>query len=375
MKPSRDIKAKGKILFLVPYPTEGASARLRVGQFLPYLENAGFGYSVRPFYTASFYRILYKKGNAPKKVFLFLAASMRRFIDVFTAPFYSVIFIHREVFPIGPPILESVLFGLRFFARNKIIFDYDDAIYLPPQGSSKAMGILKCPRKTDFIIKHSDLVIAGNEFLKEHTKPLNKNVVIIPTCIDTDNYNKAGMPGGLKNNIVIGWIGSHTTQVFLEELENIFRSLLDKNRSLKVHIVGGRLDSLRHDGLVAKEWSLETERDDMAHFDIGIMPMPDTDWTRGKCAFKAILYMSMGIPVVVSPVGVNKDIIKDGVNGYLAFHGKEWEEKLSRLVGDAGLRRSIGEAGRATAVEKYSLKTNAPKFVEALVNVGSRSAA
>jgi glycosyltransferase involved in cell wall biosynthesis len=356
-----------RVLFIVPYPTEGASARLRVEQFLPYLKDAGIEYSLRPFYSQSFYKILYKPGNTLKKVALFLGASFRRFSDICVSPSYNVVFIHREVFPIGLPVMEWMLFILKSIFRNRIVFDFDDAIYLSPEGSSSILSVLKCPWKTDLIIRHSDMVIAGNELLKEHALKLNKNVTVIPTCIDTNLYKMTGQKPS-STELVIGWVGSHTTQVFLKDMEPVFMELLGEYPNLKIHIIGGQSGLIRHERVMIKEWSLAGEKDDIPAFDIGIMPMPDTNWTRGKCAFKAILYMSFGIPVVVSPVGVNKAIIKDVVNGYLAATGVEWKEKLSKLLSDDSLRRSMGDAGRTTVVKGYSVEANAGKFVEVIEN-------
>lgn len=355
---------KQKVLFLVPYPTEGASARLRVEQFLPFLDKAGIRYSLRPFFTPEFYRILYKKGNTIKKIAFFLFCACRRFIDIIKAPLYDTIFIHREVFPLGPPILEAIL----FLFGKRVIFDFDDAIYLPPEGSKGIIALLKCPWKTDYIIRRSSIVIAGNELLRQHALPLNKNVEVIPTCIDTDRYVRNARKDK-KGEVVIGWVGSHTTQVFLKDIEGVLLELLSVYPQLKIHIIGAQEDLIIHDRVIIKSWSLEEEKADIMAFDIGIMPLPDTDWTRGKCAFKAILYMSFEIPVVVSAVGVNRDIIKDGVNGFLAYDGAEWKEKLGRLISDKALRDFIGVAGRSTAVKDFSLEANSEVFVDIITGV------
>lgn len=348
-----------RVLFLVPYPTEGASARLRVEQFLPFLKEAGIEYKVRPFLTAGFYRILYRKGNTARKIVLFLFCSCRRLFDLVRALLYDVVFIHRESMPVGLPVIEAML----FLFGKKVIFDFDDAIYLPPQGSSFIVSLLKCPWKTNFIIRHSCAVIAGNEYLKRCASRFSSSISVIPTCIDTDRY-KRYRANDKADAVVIGWIGSHTTQVFLKDVQETLLSLLGKYEKLKIYLIGAKPNLMHHDRVLIKNWSLGSELDDMNEFDIGIMPMPDTEWTRGKCAFKAILYMSLEVPVVASPVGVNRDIIKDGINGYLAGTNAEWEEKLMRLVDDACLRRSIGSAGRATAIRDFSLKANAPIFVD-----------
>ncbi|MBN1526113.1 MAG: glycosyltransferase [Candidatus Omnitrophica bacterium] len=356
---------KKRVIFIVPYPKEGASVRLRVEQFLPVLDKAGIRYAVRPFLTSRFYGILYEKGHAIGKFLLFIFCSCRRLVDLARALFYDIVFIHREMFPIGPPLFEAAL----FLFGKKVIFDFDDAIYLPPEGSAKIMSMMKCPWKTDFIIKHSSLVIAGNEFLRDHARLLNKNVSIIPTCIDTDKYNGPGPAKGGKDDVVIGWIGSHTTRVYLKNLERAFLSLLDKYKDLKICLVGSRSDGISHERIIIREWSLDTERDDIRSFDIGIMPMPDTDWTKGKCGFKAILYMTCGLPVVASPVGTNLDIIDDGINGFLAGSVEEWIRKLSMLVEDPALRDAMGRKGREKALKEYSLASNAPLFYKNLESV------
>jgi len=350
---------KKRILFLVPYPTEGASARLRVEQFLPSLKDAGVDTAVRPFLTSGFYAILYRRGNTARKIAFFLACAFRRFVDIARSFFFDAVFIHREAFPLGPPFLEAVL----FLTGKKVIFDFDDAIYLPPQGSSRSAAILKCPWKTNYIIRQSDQVIAGNDHLKDYALRFNRSVTVIPTCIDTGRYRR-NVRRVVSEEVVVGWIGSHTTQVFLDALEDVFLELLSKYRNLQIRLVGGRLNGLAHSRMHAKRWSLEDELHDLLGFDIGIMPMPDDDWTRGKCAFKAILYMGCGIPVVASRVGVNTEVIEDEVTGFLVTSPHEWIEKLSLLIENKRLRDQMGGRGRERVVERYSLAAAAPLFVK-----------
>ncbi|MDP2913145.1 MAG: hypothetical protein Q8N91_03975 [Candidatus Omnitrophota bacterium] len=244
---------KKRVFFFVPYPRQGPSVRLRVEQFLPYLEAEGIGYKVRSFLTPSFYDILYKEGNALRKFLLFLFCFSRRLIDVIHALSYDTIFIHREAFPIGPPVFEAIL----FLCGKSIVFDYDDAIYLPSQGSSRIISFLKCPWKTNFIVRHSKFVIAGNEYLKEHARNLNPSIKVIPTSIDTDKYKKGEGPVA-KENIVIGWIGSHTTQIFLKELEGVFTMLTSRYKNLAIHLVGSSPDIIKNERIVIKSWSLDT---------------------------------------------------------------------------------------------------------------------
>lgn len=356
------------IFFMIPYPKEGASARLRVMQFLPYLEEHGFKCKVRPFLTPLFYKILYERGHYLKKIALFSYCTLRRIVDTIEALSYEIVFIHREAFPLGPPVFEAVL----FLFRKKVVFDYDDAIYLAPYGRSRFLSLLKCPWKTSFTIRHSAHIIAGNDYLMRYAKCFNVRVSVIPTPIDTDTYNSpTSRP--VDGEVVLGWIGSHTTQVFLDDIQNTIFALLTKYNNLRVHVIGGYLPSLAHERVHFKKWHLETELEDISRFSIGIMPIPDTEWAKGKCAFKVILYMSMAIPCVCSAIGANNDVIKDGTDGFLAANKSEWFDKLSRLIEDPALRRRIGEAGKETARKRFSVDVNAPEVLKVLETVCASS--
>ena len=354
----------GKILFIVPYPREGASNRLRVEQYLPFLEKEGFSYLVRPFVGRRFYRILYAKGRHFTKAFYFLLAVINRLFDIIRALRFDVIFIHREALPIGTAFVEKAFSLL----GKRIVFDFDDAIFLP--NTSRTNNYIECfknPGKIAEIIALSGRVIAGNEYLREYARKFSNNVIVIPTPIDTDRYTPSGRlpePGG---DITIGWVGSFTTGAYLDSLRPVMERLKARYPGLKFKFVGNwSRPGTRQEGAEYKEWRLDDEPADIRSFDIGIMPMPDDMWTRGKCGFKIILYMACGIPVVSSPVGVNRDIIEDGVNGFLADSSDEWFEKLSILIADPDLRRRVGASGRQTVEKRYSVSRTAGGFIKAL---------
>ncbi len=353
-----------RVLFLVPYPIEGASNRYRVEQYLPYLKREGVKYSLHPFWGSWAYKILYKDGYYLQKVFFFICATISRIFDILGIFRYDIVFIHREAYPIGGAFFETIISIL----KKPIIFDFDDAIFLP--ASSRPNNFIerfKNPGKVASIIKRSKYVISGNSFLADFALRYNRSVSVIPTPIDTDKY----YPDNRKptDKIVIGWIGSTTTLDFLNPMRDIFSRLSKQYPNISFKIVGGEFSVNGLSNITSKPWSFDEEIEDLKTFDIGIMPMPDNDWTNGKCGFKAILYMSMGIPCICSAVGVNKEIIIDGVNGFLANSEEEWIEKLSRLIRDVGLRKRLGDAGRIRAEEKYSLKVNAPIFFEILKTV------
>lgn len=353
-----------KILFWVPYPTEGASNRYRVEQYLPYLKKQGIGYCLRPFWSSLAYRILYKKGCHFLKCYYFIRGTVSRLFDIITLFRYEVIFIHREAYPIGGAFFENALAIL----KKPFIFDFDDAIFLPAASrSNNFIEKYKRPDKIAKIIKMSRHIIAGNSYLADFALRYSRSVSIIPTSIDTERYRLHDRECGPK--VVIGWIGSVTTLKFLEMMKAVFIKLSKRFPNLAVKIVGGDFSIDGLSNIISKPWLLEEELDDLTSFDIGIMPMPDNDWTRGKCGFKAILYMNMGIPCVCSPVGMNKEIMLNGVNGFFASTEEEWIEKLSRLIENPELRRRLGMAGRKTIEEKYSVKVNAPKYLEVLNKV------
>jgi len=354
-------KSKMRILFWVPYPKEGQSNRFRVEQYLPYLDAEGIGYSLRPFVSSEFYRILYQPGRFLSKVYFFIKSSLRRIIDLFSISKYDLIFVHREAFPFGPPFFE--ILSSRLF-NKPLIYDFDDAIFLEERSeANRAISFLKNPGKIARIISFSERVIVGNDYLKEYAQRFNKNITVIPT-VDKEKYKQ--LNSSKKDRIVVGWIGSHSTAEYLLELKDVFQKLKKENPDIVIRLIGAEKYREQLPLTECRAWKLEDEIIELSSFDIGLMPMPDNPWTRGKCAFKLLLYMSMGIPAVCSPVEMNKEIIKDGENGFLASSPEEWLEKIQFLINSLDLRRKIGFEGRKTAEKKYDLRLWAPVFIEVL---------
>ena len=350
-----------KILFLVPYPTEGASNRVRVEQFIPYLRSHGVACAIRPFVSKRFFRILYQPHHYAEKIFWFIVCTMGRILDLIRAFRYDIVFIHREAYPIGGPIFESFL----FYIGKLVIFDFDDAIFLPNTSEFNTyMERFKVPKKIARIIEMSRYVIAGNDHLKNYALKYNSNVIVIPSSINTEKYCPAQKEDS--DDVIIGWIGSNTTKSFLYDLEDAFVELSNRFNNLIIKIVGARFHSFKLKNIMNKEWSLEDEPKDLQSFDIGIMPMPDNEWTKGKCAYKALLYMACAKPVVASPVGTNKEVLDDGINGFFARDKKEWVEKLSILIEDKKLRQDMGSRGRDKVVSNFSIDQTAPIFFETL---------
>lgn len=349
-----------KILFIEPYPTEGPSSRYRVEQYIPYFEKNGIRCIVRPFMSPGFYKIIYKKGYVLQKILYFLHSSIRRSFDIFTALGCDIVFIHLEAFPFGPPVFEYILAKM----GKKIIYDLDDAIYLgitSPAGSF--LRYLKCPSKVREIIKLSDYIITCNAYLADYAKKYNKNVTTIHTSVDTEKFLSRAGEGA--NGITIGWIGSHSTTRYLAQMEDIFHELGKRHRfTLKIIGAGEHNLKIPNVNILNMPWALKDEIEQFRSLDIGVYPLPDNEWVLGKTGFKTIQYMSVGVPCVVSDVGANRQIVQNGVNGYLAKTNEEWVNKISILIQDSDARKRIGLKGRQTVEENYSVKVSLPKYMD-----------
>ena len=354
-----------KILFIEPYPTEGPSSRYRVEQYVPYFKNNGIECIVRPFVSSRFYKILYKRGFYFQKILFFLQSSLRRLFDIYTALRSDIVFIHLEAFPFGPPVFEWILSK----ARKNIIYDLDDAIYMGITSPiNRFLKHLKCPSKVRNIIKISTHVIASNAYLADYAKKYNQNVTVIHTSVDTEKF----VPrfDGSREGLTIGWIGSHSTTRYLEELKVIFYRLSARCTFI-LKIVGAGEHNINIEGIrtINLDWNLKDEIEQFQSLDIGVYPLSKDEWSRGKPGFKTIQYMSVGIPCVASNAGSNPDIVQDGINGFLASSDKEWVDKLSLLIEDLNLRQKMGMEGRKTVEEKFSVKVNMPRYIEILERV------
>ena len=359
------------MLALSPVPEEGAGCRFRISQYIPRLAAEGFDVTVSPFFTKEFFQLVYRPGRYAQKTALFLRRSVDRLASLLDATSYDLLFVYREAFPIGPPVLERMLAR---HGRPPMVYDFDDAVFL--QNTSEANSVisfLKYPHKVDTIVEKSASVIAGNEYLAAYARRHNANVQVIPTCVDIDQFvPRTPASASHGGPLVAGWIGTPTTAPYLEALEPVLKRA---NRAwpFELRVAGAGRDLHMGDVRVANvTWTLGGEVSLFNTCDIGVYPLTDDEWTKGKCGFKAIQFMACGVPVVASAVGVNTEIIQDGVNGFLASSEDEWVEKLTRLAEDPQLRRRMGEAGRQTIEERYSLTVNAPRMAAALRSALSR---
>jgi glycosyltransferase involved in cell wall biosynthesis len=349
-----------RVLLLAPYPLRMIpSQRYRFEQYLSLFAESGIEVQVRCLLDAETTKVLYKPGHLKEKISSVLRGALGRVKDVWDARSFDVVFVHREAFPLGYPFVERVLAAL----GRPYIFDFDDAIYMSNTSeANKLIAPLKYPQKTEVIVKHAALITAGNPFLAEWAKALNPNVMVIPTTIDTDIYQPK--KPNIDGKICVGWSGSTTTIAHLAPMSGLLREL-QKNFGVRLRVIGD--PSFRIEGAEVESipWREETEYQDVQEIDIGIMPLPDEPWARGKCGLKALQYMAAGVATVMSPVGVNVEIASDGA-AMLATTMSDWEMTLTALIADPVARSALGAAGRARAEERYSVKANFPLYVEAL---------
>lgn len=353
------------ILALVPYPVNTVPGqRYRIEQWQPYLAQNGMTIEFRPSVDSDTMKLLYQPGRVAAKAARLAASFIHRMVDVSNCSRYDAILIHRTACLIGPALLERVVSLL----RKPIIFDFDDAIYLlDTSEANRRIGFLKCPAKTGAICRISSCVIVGNSYLAKYASQYNNRVTVIPSSIDLESYRPVNKKGSRQWNgrIVVGWMGSSTSQKYLEDLHPVLRQLTSQH-DIELRIVSDRKPILPGIPFVWRVWSAATEVDELSRFDIGIMPMLDSPWSRGKCGMKALQYMGMAIPAVCDAVGANCEIIRHGQNGFLASGAEEWLFYLEQLIHDAFLRERLGMAGRRTVEEHYSASQCASRFAEAI---------
>lgn len=350
-----------KVLFILPHSVRfGPSQRFRVGLFLPVLEQHNIEYELANFIREESEAHMYIPGLYAAKLTTVLSGFIRRsYIALFTAWRYDYVFVQRGASPFGPPVFEWLIAKVW---RRKMIFDFDDAIWMSNSATqNKVIALFKAFWKVKYICKWSYKVVGGNEFLCDYARKYNKSVVRIPTCVDTrfhHNIVKEHKPG----KVTIGWTGSHTTLRHLSLVEKTLQQLRN-DFNFDILIIANERPKWGIDDYTFITWNEKTEVEDLAKIDIGIMPLILDDFSKGKCGFKLIQYLSLGMPALASPVGVNSEIIDHGVNGFICDKPEEWKSALAILLKDAYLRNTMGAAGRKKIEEAYSVELQAIKFL------------
>jgi glycosyltransferase involved in cell wall biosynthesis len=361
-----------KVLFLTTLPREAPSVRPRVYSYLPALLEAGIEGSVSPFLSEAAFRRFYRPGLPG---LLWRAAGSvggiaRRSRELAGGATADAVVIHREAVPRGNRKVFSRLRGLGL----PVLYDLDDAIYMAPrdfvergEDSRGAMTRGKDPGEVDFLLKEADTALVGNEVLAAHAREVGaKKVVLLPTPVDTETFSPAPAVREGRELPLVGWIGSPTATYCLRAIAPALAAAA-RRRSFRLLVVGasGPVDVPGVE-VIRRDWALDREAADYASLDVGLYPLPDNPWTRGKCGYKALLYAASGVPSIASPVGVSAQIVVEGETGFHAPDDAAWEERLVQLLGDPGLRARMGTAGRRLVEEKYAVPVLAPILVKAL---------
>ncbi len=351
---------KNRILILCPYPrNEAPSQRFRFEQYLSYLEEHKMRVTQVPFWSDNSWKILYQKGRFFRKALSLCKAILKRYLLLFRIPFYDFIFIHREFSPVGVPFAVWIIKNI---FRKKIIFDFDDAIWLPNVSESNQWTtLLKNHKNTAYLCKVSYKISCGNAFLKEYALQYNPNAFVIPTTIDTENYHNIVLE---KNNhpFIIGWTGSHSTIKYLEEIIPAIERIAKKH-SIVFRIISDKKPEFELSCLEFIPWAKSTEIQDLSTFSIGVMPLKNDVWSKGKCGFKALQYMSLGIPALVSPVGANNQIVDHNINGYFCDSIEEWEKHILYLIEKPDELARLSKLTRVKIEENYSVKAVKESFL------------
>lgn len=353
-----------KIIFLFPYPLkEAPSQRFRFEQYFEALSVKGITFSCHSFWSKNSWVILYHSGKYWRKFYYFLVGCFKRIWILFKIPSVDYVFIHRECLPIGPPIIEWLIGRI---LKKKIIYDFDDAIWLPnTSNENRISSFLKWHSKVNLICKWSYKISCGNKYLSDYAKTFNTNVIINPTTIDTKSLHNPSLfkPNKAENVITIGWTGSHSTLKYLELITPVIQRLESQFENLRFLVIANKKPVLKLKSMVFLPWTKANEINDLINFDIGVMPLSNDIWSNGKCGFKALQYMALGIPAVASPVGINSQIVDHGVNGFLCESEEEWFSSLSKLILNPNLRAEFGIVGRKKIINSYSVFSNTPTFL------------
>ena len=350
------------ILVLSRYDWAGPSSRYRFYQFLPYLEKEDFEISVSPLFNEKYISNLYS-GRRVKSLFNPLSAYLRRTHRLLFDHRYDIVWMEKEALPWIPASIEKLLWK----ASVPYVIDYDDAIFHRYDQHNNILVKAVLSKKISQLMSRCLVVVAGNKYIADYAERAgSQKVVILPSVVDTNLY--VGNVPQEKKSFTIGWIGSPSTSRHLQVVASALSEVC-KSRDVRFSAIGAQEKDVAEIPGKVISWNEATEIEELNRFDVGIMPLPNTSWERGKCGFKLIQYMACGLPVIASPVGMNKEIVDHGVNGFLAIKTSEWIKYIKLLKNDSEFREKMGKAGQEKVKEKYSLQSATPKLVKLLREV------
>ena len=352
-----------RILFLTQYPKIAPSPRYRVYQLVEWLEQNGVECDVQPLVDEPAYLKSRKKGNTLWKAKLMVSAYLKRRRLAKRAREYDLVYILKGAFMYGPPRIERIIHK----TGVPMIFDFDDAIFI--HKGSTANGIMDRFRSTDRIpetVKMADRVVVPNSYLADYSRKINPNVTVVAEAEDTDRFTMRPSHGP-SDKIVIGWIGSPSTVKYLKLIQGALREICQRHPHVVIRTVGGNFEckGVRVENI---PWTFDQEVQNFHALDVGIMPLPLEEWSKGKSGCKLRQYMASGVPGVATKIGYNCELVNHDGLGLLVETEAEWIEALEKLILDHQLRNSIAKAARDSVVERFSIPVIGPQLIAAFEN-------
>lgn len=346
-----------RVLLLTRYGRTGASSRLRFLQYLPGLDEYDIDVYPAPFLDDVYLKELYD-GRRPSmaRVLAFYSARLRQLVK---AREFDVLWIEKEVLPWVPPWV-----AMTALSPLPLVVDFDDAWHLRYSGSANPLVRWTLGKKLERIARRADFVIVANKFLQSWAEDAGASrVTCIPTVVDLRRYPLGPLPPA--KPFTIGWIGTPETAHYLDAIKGALSQVLARDDT-RLLLVGADQSFLPLPNVETQPWSEAKEADLLHRIHVGIMPLPQGAWEYGKSGYKLVQYMAASRPVVASPVGVNCDVVKEGVNGLFAVTEAEWLASLERFRGNLALTSSLGSAARKTVETSFSLRATVPKIAEVL---------
>jgi glycosyltransferase involved in cell wall biosynthesis len=365
-----------RVLAVCAFPVEAAATRFRLAQFIEPLKDRGIELTISPFLTTKQFTELYQGGKTLSKVIGMAFSVIKRLAETLSVRRYDVILVQREAMIFGPGIFEWLCSNI---GRKRLVLDLDDATYVryvsPTYG--RLGSSLKFFGKTDNLIRRSAKVICGNRFIAEYVSANGGSPVVVPTVVDTEIF-KPKSDSRDNGPLTVGWIGTHSTFPFLAKLFPVLERLSDQF-DFELKIVGAGKVDLKSEKInfKATEWSLDREPDDFSSLDIGLYPIfpegaANDEWIKGKSGFKAVQYMAVGVPFVMSPVGVCAEIGDPGLTHLNAATNEDWYTSLDMLLSNPQLRSDMGHAGRQYSVQHFCINQHAGALADVLKSVAPR---
>jgi glycosyltransferase involved in cell wall biosynthesis len=353
-----------QVLALTRYSSLGSSSRIRFYQYVPYLTSCGVKLQVAPLLNDDYVRNFYA-GKRPSSSSVFMAY-VTRIIKLANSRSFDLLWIEKELFPWLPPLAESLISGLDI----PYVVDYDDAVFHRYDLHDNSFVRALLGGSIDTIMRRATTVVVGNDYLAERARQAKAHQIeYLPSVVDINRYS---VHEKTSEQFRIGWIGSPVTAPFLGSIREALEEAIQKINACLVLVGAGDRDPLPGMEKDVLPWSEDSEYKSIQSFDVGIMPLTDGPFERGKCGYKLIQYMACGLPVIASPVGVNAHIVEQGKTGFLASSSEDWIRAFVMLSNDAGMRRDFGMAGRRKVEREYSLQVSAPRLLEILGKAASR---